>query len=179
MLIWDLLCRSLRLDGLEVVADSPAGLHPTRSARIELDGRHLGVIGEVDTAVLGAHDLSGPVAWFEVDLGALLESPRRPAVYRPVSRFPSADIDLAFTVPDEVPAGRVEAALRDGGGDELDDVWLFDVFRGPQIGHGQRNLAYRLRFAALDHTLAEGELTGLRQRCIAAVVSSLPAELRV
>ncbi|HEX8771158.1 MAG TPA: phenylalanine--tRNA ligase subunit beta [Acidimicrobiales bacterium] len=177
-LTWDLLARALRLEGTELVAASPAGLHPTRSARILVAGRDAGVIGEVDPAVLSTNDLTGPVAWFEVDLGAVLRPPRRPSVFRPVSRFPSADVDLAFAVPDDVPASRVEDSLRKGGGDELDDVWLFDVFRGPQIGEGRRNLAYRLRFAALDHTLSEDELAGLRQRCIAAVVDTVPAELR-
>ncbi|HUQ62616.1 MAG TPA: phenylalanine--tRNA ligase subunit beta [Acidimicrobiales bacterium] len=177
-LTWDLLVGALPVEQVELVADSPPGLHPTRSARIVVGGLDLGVMGEVDPAVLDAHDLAGPVAWFEVDLGALLKAPRRPPAYLAVSRFPSADIDLAFAVPDEVPAGKVEAALRIGGGEELEGVWLFDVFRGAQIGEGRRNLAYRLRFAALDHTLAEGELARLRDRSIAAVVESLPAELR-
>jgi phenylalanyl-tRNA synthetase beta chain len=177
-LTWDILVGTLRVTDVELVVAAPAGLHPTRSARIVVGGRDLGVIGEIDSAVLAAHDLTGPVAWFEVDLGALLEAPRRPAVFRPVSRFPSADVDLAFAVPDEVPAGRVETALRDGGGDELEDIWLFDVFRGPQIGEGRRNLAYRLRFAASDHTLAEDELASLRERCIRAALSAVPAELR-
>ncbi|MDQ6909761.1 MAG: phenylalanine--tRNA ligase subunit beta [Actinomycetota bacterium] len=175
---WDLLVGALRVTDVELVAAAPAGLHPTRSARILASGQGLGVIGEIDPDVLAAHDLTGPVAWFEVDLGALLEAPRRPAVYRPVSRFPSADLDLAFAVPDEVPASKVEAALRSGGGDELEDIWLFDVFRGSQIGERRRNLAYRLRFAATDHTLREDELASLRERCIAAVVESLPAKIR-
>jgi phenylalanyl-tRNA synthetase beta chain len=177
-LTFDLLVRALRLESAELVAASPAGLHPTRSARILVAGREVGVIGEIDPGVLSAHDLARPVAWFEVDLGAVLAAPRRPAVFRPVSRFPSADLDLAFAVPEEIPAGKIEDALRTGGGEELEDVWLFDVFRGPQIGEGRRNLAYRLRFAALDHTLAEDELASLRERCVEAVISTLPAELR-
>lgn len=177
-LIWDLLVGALRVTDVELVAAAPAGLHPTRSARILASGGDLGVIGEIDPAVLASHDLTGPVGWLEVDLVALLEATRRPAVYRPLSRFPSADIDLAFAVPDKVPASKVEAALRSGGGDELEDIWLFDVFRGPQVGEGRRNLAYRLRFGAMDHTLDEEELARLRDRCVKAVVERLPADLR-
>ncbi|MDQ6929003.1 MAG: phenylalanine--tRNA ligase subunit beta, partial [Actinomycetota bacterium] len=72
-LTWNLLAGALRVEDVEFIADSPAGLHPTRSARLEANGRALGVIGEIDPAVLAAHQLTGPVAWFEVDLGALLE----------------------------------------------------------------------------------------------------------
>jgi phenylalanyl-tRNA synthetase beta chain len=118
------------------------------------------------------------VAWIEADLGALLSAPRRPRVYRPVSRYPSADIDLAFVVDDTVPAAAVAATLAAAGGDLLEDLWLFDVFRGPQLGEGRRSLAYRLRFSALDHTLAEDELAALRSRCIEAVESALAARLR-
>ena len=140
-------------------------------------GRAVGAIGEVDSQVLAAHGIDGRVGWFEVDLGALLGSPRRLHVYRPVSRFPSADIDLAFVVDEPVPAADVERTLARAAGDLLERIQLFDVFRGPQLD-GARSLAWRLRFSALDHTLGEEELTDLRRRCIDAVTSAHPARLR-
>ena len=152
-------------------------LHPTRSARLLTRGRAVGALGEVDPQVLAAHGIEGRVGWFEVDLGALLASPRRPATYRPVSRFPSADIDLAFVVDDAVPAAGVERTLCRAAGDLLERVELFDVFRSPQLA-GARSLAWRVRFSALDHTLTEEELTALRLRCIEAVTSAHPARLR-
>ena len=176
--LWRLLVDSF---GIEAVALSPApvaGLHPTRSASVKAGDTPLGVIGEVDTDVLRAHALPGPVAWYEVDLGAVLGAPRRPRMYRPVSRYPSADRDLAFVVDEGVAAAAVESALRAAGGDLVEDVWLFDVFRGPQLGEGGRGLTYRLRFSALDHTLDDDELAALRTRCIKAVESAFPATLR-
>ena len=86
----------------------------------------------------------------------------------PISRFPSSDIDLAFVVPDAVPAGRVEATLVQVGGELLESVQLFDVYRGESLGDGVRSLAYRLRFCALDRTLTDEEIGGLRAACIAA-----------
>jgi phenylalanyl-tRNA synthetase beta chain len=94
-----------------------------------------------------------------------------------VSRFPSADIDLAFVVEEPVPAADVERTLARAAGDLLERIELFDVFRGPQL-EGARSLAWRLRFSALDHTLGEEELTDLRRRCIDAVTSAHPARLR-
>ena len=117
------------------------------------------------------------IGWVEVDLGVLLAAPRRPEIHRAVSRFPSADIDLAFVVDERVPAADVERTLARAAGDLLEHIELFDVFRGPQLD-GARSLAWRLRFSALDHTLTEDELTGLRLRCIEAVTSSHPARLR-
>jgi phenylalanyl-tRNA synthetase beta chain len=174
----DVVTGALRVADVELEPASPPGLHPSRSAAVSVDGTAAGAVGEVDPAVLAAHDLAAPVGWLEVDLDVLLGASRRSEEYRPVSRYPSADFDLAFVVAESVPAARVERALREAVGDLLEDAWLFDVFRGPQLGDGVRSLAYRLRVAASDHTLTEDELADLRRRCIAAVEGSVGATLR-
>jgi phenylalanyl-tRNA synthetase beta chain len=176
--VLDVLVEALRVDGVELAPAAPPGMHPSRSAAVNVGGQPIGAVGEVDPAVLAAHDLAAPVGWFEVDLGALLAAPKRSLEYRPVSRYPSADFDLAFVVSEETPAAAVEGALREAAGDTLEDLWLFDVFRGPQLGEGRRSLAYRLRVAAADHTLTEDELAELRRRCIAAVEGAVGATLR-
>jgi phenylalanyl-tRNA synthetase beta chain len=185
--IWNVLAAGLRLVDPSLQAATLPGMHPTRGARVLASGRFVGAIGEVDARVLAAHGIDGRVGWFEVDLGALLGSPRRLHVYRPVSRFPSADIDLAFVVDEPVPAADVERTLAHAAGDLLERIQLFDVFRGPERPserdggpqlEGARSLAWRLRFSALDHTLGEEELTDLRRRCIDAVTSAHPARLR-
>jgi len=176
--VWDLLCGALAVEQVSLDARERPGLHPTRAASLMAGGEEIGEVGEVDPAVLAAYEIDGRVGWFAVDLQRLLAAPRRPAVFHPVSRFPASDIDLAFVVDDSTPAGQVEQRLREAGGDLLVDVRLFDVFRGPQLGEGKRSLAYRLRFNALDHTLTDEEVGQVRQRCIDAVQSSLPATLR-
>lgn len=174
---WNLLTDGMRLCDVALEPASLPGLHPTRGARILAGRRPVGAIGEVDVQVLAGHGIEGRLGWFEVDLGALLASPRHPAIYRPVSRFPSADIDLAFVVEETVPAAEVERTLCRAVGDVLERVELFDVFRSPSLV-GERSLAWRLRFSALDHTLTEDELSALRLRAIDAVTSTHPARLR-
>ena len=167
--VLDTLVGALRVDRVGVDPASPAGLHPSRSARVLASGTEVGVVGEVDPGVLAAHDLPGPVGWFELDLGALLAAPTRTSQYRPVSRYPSAEFDLAVVVDGDVPSVQIAQAIGKGAGELLEDLWLFDVFEGAQLGPGRRSLAYRVRVAALDHTLTEDELAALRQRCIDAI----------
>ncbi|MCA1692354.1 MAG: phenylalanine--tRNA ligase subunit beta [Actinobacteria bacterium] len=179
----DTLLEALRVGrdgspGAVFAAGASAGLHPARSAVITLEGEPVGTVGEVDPDVLAAHDVPGRAGWFELNLDALLTLPSAPAQYRPVSRFPSADFDLAFLVEDTVPAAVVEEALRRAADELLEDLWLFDVFRGEQLGEERRSLAFRLRVAALDHTLTEQELAGLRAHCIEAVEASAGASIR-
>ena len=97
--------------------------------------------------------------------------------WRPVSRFPSSDIDLAFVVADEVPATAVRRAVADEAGELLADLELFDVYRGPGIEAGRRSLAFRLRLQAPDRTLTDAEVAQVRERAIRAA-AGLGAELR-
>ena len=147
-------------------------------------------MGEIDPAVAARFDLTRTsgggtaarrVGWLEVDLGLLFDEekvPRRITVGGAVSRFPSSDIDLAFVVEDRHPADAVADALRTAGGELLESVHLFDVYRGTGIDDGFRSLAYRLRFCADDRTLTDEEVGGLRARCIDAVAEEFGAVLR-
>jgi len=197
---WHVLADALRLAAVRLVPPGDGtpplpGLHPTRSAHLmaragSFDEVTIGSVGEIDPAVATRFDLtraagggSTPrrIGWLEVDLGVLLDEakvPRRVTVGGAVSRFPSSDIDLAFVVEDRHPADTVGEALREAGGDLLESVHLFDVYRGTGIDEGARSLAYRLRFCADDRTLTDEEVGELRTSCIEAVTGAFGAALR-
>ncbi len=160
---------------------------PATAGEPPAGGAPIGVVGELHPSLVGRLGLLGKdgrpprLGWLDLDLGVLLDpvrTPRRADEARPVSRFPSSDIDLAFAVEDRIPAGTVERTLRRAGGEELESVELFDVYRGASVGEGARSLAYRLRFCALDRTLGDEELAALRRRCIDAVQAGGGATLR-
>jgi phenylalanyl-tRNA synthetase beta chain len=175
---WVALAPALAVADWSLRAAEVPGLHPTRTAEVVVQDEVLGAVGEIDPAVLEAHGINGRAAWFEVDLGRLLDLPHGDRPYRHVRRFPSSDIDLAFEAPDEVPAAAVASALREAAGDLLVDLRLFDVYRGPGVADGSRSLAFRLRFQAPDRTLTDADVAEVRQRAIDAVTTSLPARLR-
>ena len=80
----------------------------------------------------------------------------------PPSRYPSSDIDLAFVVPDDVPAAAVRATIAEAAGPLLASSRLFDVFRSEALAAGTRSLAFSLRLQADDHTLTDDEVGQLR-----------------
>jgi len=164
----DTLCEGLRVLDVTLRATVGEGLHPARCAQVLASGTDIGVVGEVDPGVAAAWGLSGRVGWLDLDLEALLAAPRRPEHQRPISKFPSSDIDLAFVVAEAIPAGAIEAALRSAGGDLLISVELFDVYRGEGIPSGARSLAYRLRFCAVDRTLTDADVAAAREAAIRA-----------
>jgi phenylalanyl-tRNA synthetase beta chain len=171
--VWHELVAALGLApraGLQ--AAEASGLHPTRTAVVTLDGCTVGHVGEIDPGVLEAFDVEERVAVVDVSLTALLTTDPEIPTLQPVSRFPSSDIDLAFAVPDAIPASAITVATRRAAGDLLVDLGLFDVFRGEMVGSDRRSLAYRLRLQAQDHTLTDVEVGEVRERIIAAVAEA-------
>ncbi len=174
---WKALAAHLHVDA-ELVNDEVPGLHPTRAARIVIDGESVGMVGEVDPAVLRSFEVAGRVAYFDIDLGRVLSAAGTLKPYDPVRLFPSSDLDLAFELDESVPAAAVGTVLADAAGDLLVELELFDVFRGEAVAPGRRSLAWRLRLQAADRTLTDVDIAEVRTRCIEAVESALPASLR-
>ena len=127
--------------------------------------------------VLAAFGIDERVAILEVDLDQFLAREPKPAQWKPTSRQPSSDLDLAFVLSDDVEAERLERAIRQGAGAHLVDLRLFDVYRGAGVGEGARSMAYRLRLQALDRSLTDQDIAEVRRGVEAAAVK-LGAELR-
>ncbi len=92
--------------------------------------------------------------------------------------YPLATQDVALVVPESVPAADVAAALVAGAGELLEDVRLFDVYTGAQLGADRKSLAYTLRFRAPDRTLTVAETTAARDAAVAEAARTLGAVLR-
>lgn len=165
---WKWLAGGLRIESPALEAAVGPGLHPGRSARLLAGPRAVGRLGEVAPEVVSAYGLTGRLGWLEVDLGELHGAGRRSRVAVEASRFPASDVDLAFVLPDAVPAAELVSAIRQAGGDLVEEVALFDVYRGDRIGQGQRSLAVRARLRAPHQTLTEAQLSATRQRMIEA-----------
>ncbi|SNR84923.1 phenylalanyl-tRNA synthetase beta subunit [Haloechinothrix alba] len=150
--------------------------HPGRCAELRVEGTCVGHAGELHPKVLEAMGLPRRTVAMELDLDAVPMRRRRPAPE--LSPYPPVLMDVALVVDAEVPSADVAAALRSGGGELLEDVALFDVYTGEQVGAGNRSLAYSLRFRAPDRTLTAEEATEARDAAIAATAEQCGATLR-
>ncbi|NBM17311.1 phenylalanine--tRNA ligase subunit beta [Streptomyces sp. GC420] len=156
--------------------------HPGRCAELAVvaDGeeQHIGYAGELHPRVVKALHLPARTCAMELDLDAVekagagaLQAPR-------ISTFPVATQDVALVVAHDVPAAEVEAALREGAGELLESLRLFDVFTGEQLGGGRKSLAYALRFRAADRTLTVEEASAARDAAVALATERTGAVLR-
>ena len=155
--------------GLEVTASAVelAPWHPGRCAELSVDGEVVGHAGEVHPKVCDAFGLPRRTVAAEVDLDLLIARAVHLRQAPTFSSYPVAKEDVALVVDASVPAADVEAALREGAGELLESIRLFDVYTGEQVGEGKKSLAFALRFRAADRTLKEGESAAARDAAVA------------
>ncbi|BBY76951.1 phenylalanine--tRNA ligase subunit beta [Mycolicibacterium parafortuitum] len=139
--------------------------HPGRCAEVLLGDVVVGHAGQLHPAVIERTGLPKGTCALEIDLDAVPITETLPAPK--VSPFPAVFQDVALVVAEDVAAQSVVEAVRAGAGDLLEDVRIFDVYTGPQIGEGRKSLALALRFRAADRTLTEEEASAAREAAVA------------
>ncbi|GAA2261449.1 phenylalanine--tRNA ligase beta subunit [Streptomyces ruber] len=157
--------------------------HPGRCAELAVvvDGteRVVGHAGELHPRVVKALGLPARTSAMELNLDVLEragdDTPQAPRI----SSFPVATQDVALVVDGAVPQADVEAALREGAGELLESIRLFDVYENAeQLGEGRKSLAYALRFRASDRTLTVDEASAARDAAVALAGERTGAVLR-
>ena len=142
--------------------------HPGRTAKISLrSGETVGYAGELHPKLLAARDMPARTVALELDADALFDAAPDVIVAKEISTFPATTQDVALIVAAEIPAESVLETLREGAGDLLEDIALFDVYTGKGIDEGQKSLAFALRFRAPDRTLTADEASESRAAAVA------------
>ena len=167
-----------RACGVEVTMRAARHLpwHPGRCAEVVVGGAVVGYAGELHPAVVERCALPKGTCAVELDLDAIPITESLPAPR--VSPFPAVFQDLSIVIDAGVPAQDVIDAVRDGAGELLEDVSLFDVYTGPQVGEGRKSLTLALRFRAADRTLTEDEASAARDAALAVAADRVGAVLR-
>ena len=171
--------------GIEAAEWTPAvepWLHPRAAASLvatpDVGREVLGWAGEIHPRVARAFDLPGGVLAFELSFPGLLRLARLTPAHRGVPRFPAVLRDLAVVVADPVPAAQIVARVREEA--LVEAVTLFDVYRGPPIPEGQKNLALAIRYRAAERTLTDAEADEVHARIVERLRAdpAIRAELR-
>ncbi|MBN1201045.1 MAG: phenylalanine--tRNA ligase subunit beta [Anaerolineae bacterium] len=179
----DTALRDLRVNG--TISYQPvehSSFHPGRVAELRINGRAVGVLGQVHPLVCEVFDLGldldRPVLAAEFDLDTLLADVQTLREIAPVPTQPAVYQDIALIVDDSIPAAEVEAVIVAAGGDLLEAARLFDVYRGDPIPAGKKSLAYALTYRLPDRTLTDKEVAKAHAKIAKAAQTRLQADLR-
>ena len=158
----------------EITSVDLAPWHPGRCAEFRVAGKPVAHAGEVHPRITSELGLPSRTIYFGIVLDGISE--RRNVSAKPVNTFPATIQDISMYVDSSIPAASVAAALREGGGELLEDVELFDRYQ--KEGERQVSLAFTLRFRASGRTLTNEEVSELRERAGASASQKCGAKIR-
>ena len=162
-----------------VEADEAPYLQPGRGAHVLSGGSVLGWVGEVHPLAAAAFEAAAPVVAFELDLSALEKAATAERETQEVSQFPPVTMDVAFVVDEAVTHEKLLQTMKSAGGNLLDSVQLFDVYRDEErLGAGKKSMAYALEYRAPDRTLSGEEAENAHARLVKKVCGATGAEVR-
>ncbi len=173
------LCEILQVEGIAFEKDETIPyLHPGKSSKILLGKETIGVMGEVHPDTLVHYEIAGKAYLFEIEFDRLVKGVSEKKRFRPLPKFPAVHRDLSLVVEDHLEADKVEKAIRSLEQPFIDDVKLFDVYRGAPVPEGKKSLSYRIRYQANDRTLTDDEVNRYHEKVILRLKEALQAELR-
>ena len=156
-----------------IVHDFPEEMHPTKSAYINLNGKIVGLFGQVHPAIM-----KDEVYVCEINLESLFENRTGKLKYKEVSKYPGISKDVAFILDKDVINEDVVSTIRKVGGKLLSKVEVFDYYEGDKIEENKKSIAYNLYFESNEKTLDLNEITPIFESIIDAVIKKHNAVLR-
>lgn len=161
----------------ERLTDNPV-YHPGRSAVIKVNGKVLGVIGEVHPSVLRNFEIGTKAYIGELDFMTIFNASNRDVKYTPLTKFPAVTRDFSIVVDASTPVAEIEKVMKKAGGKLLTKLELNDVYTGSQIPEGKKSVMYKAEFKAPDRSLTGEEADNLHAKIVKNLGNELGAELR-
>jgi phenylalanyl-tRNA synthetase beta chain len=161
----------------EISRGAHGHLHPRGATTIAVDGVEIGSFGPLHPDVVDALELDGEVHVLEIEIGSFTGGRKEPR-FIAYPRFPASTRDVALVVRDSVPAGEVEAAVREAAGPFAEAVRLFDRFVGGQVPQGHASLAFRVVYRSSERTLTDAEVDKAHANVVAKAAARFGATLR-
>ncbi|ODA39777.1 phenylalanine--tRNA ligase subunit beta [Desulfosporosinus sp. BG] len=159
------------------LAENQGLLHPGRSADIYLQNQCVGFLGEMHPSLEKEWELER-VVLFELEFNPLFARMRQTVRAHSIPRFPAIQRDIAIVVASETAAEAVMSKMRKLGGELLQQVKIFDVYRGKPIPDDHKSLAFALRYQSLERTLTDEEVNLLNSRILEGIQQEFGAEWR-
>ena len=152
--------------------------HPGRCAKLCVGERIIGIMGEIHPLVLKNYDIDVPVYAAELDFDAIFDLMNPNKTYTPLPKYPATTRDFSFVCEETLEVGSIFATAKKAGGKLVEDVSLFDIYRGPQVGENKKSVSIRVTLRAADRTLTVEEAEKAGSKILKALEAELGITLR-
>src|SRR5699024_7148132 len=152
-------------------------MHPGRTARIKVDNRTIGFIGQIHPLYAKEHDLKETYV-FDLDMEYILDTTELETHYEAVTKYPVVLRDVAFVVDKSVVAGDIQQKMLAVGAPLVKNVTAFDVYEGENLPDNEKSVAYTISFQDANKTLTDEEVDAVFNEVIETVNETFEAYVR-
>lgn len=152
--------------------------HPGKTADLYINKDVVGTFGEVHPDVCENYGIDAPCFITEINLDLLYKKANLVKKYKALPKFPAVTRDIAVLVNDEILVQEIEETIRKAGGNMVEQVKLFDVYKGKQIAEGKKSIAYAIFYRDENKTLTDKEVNKVHDKILRSLEYKLGAELR-
>jgi len=153
-------------------------LHRGQAVGLKVSNQLVGFIGTVHPGLVAGNKIRAEVAVGEFNLDGLLKKSVEKQTYRPFSRYPIVERDLAFLMPKSLSVGDVSREICEAAGSELQSLEIFDIYQGENMSANQKSAAFHLVFQSQDGTLQDEKVLQIMERITSAVKQKFSLTLR-
>ena len=161
-----------------VSANDNPSYHPGRYAKIVLDGKVLGVLGQIHPLTAKNYGIDREVYACELDFDAVFDLMNVNKLYTPLPKFPATTRDFSFVCDEALEVGTIKAEMAKAGGKLVEAVELFDIYRGPQVGENKKSVSLRVTLRAADRTLTVDEAEKVSAKILRGIEHVLGITIR-
>ncbi len=152
--------------------------HPGRCAAVSISGVELGYMGQVHPLVCKNYGIDTDVYCVEINFTKLFDLKKPDPTYVPLPKYPSVSRDLAIVCDEAVTVAQAEDVITAAAGKLLQNIRLFDIYRGTGVAEGKKSMAFSLELRATDRTLTDADSEGVVTKVLSALSEKLGATLR-
>jgi len=169
----------LHITDYEIVPERDnASFHPGRTASVLIKGEKIGTIGEIHPDVAENFEVPERTYVGVLDINKIIENSVLVVEFKALPKFPAVTRDIAMLVDENILVKQIEDIIVAKAGKILENVKLFDVYKGKQVPEGKKSVAYSITFRAQDRTLTDDEVNKAMGKILDELKSGLGAELR-
>jgi phenylalanyl-tRNA synthetase beta chain len=152
--------------------------HPGKTAELFIGKEKVGVLGEIHPDVADNYGIDTNAYVAELDLDILYANSNTEKKYKPLPKYPAVTRDIALLVEDAILVQEIEETIRKAGGNLVETVKLFDVYKGKQIPEGKKSIAYAISYRDENKTLTDNEVNKVHDKILRSLEYKLGAQLR-